>query len=81
MTANLLTLFIAMTLYFYLGSIHEEKGLVAEFGEPYVAYQKQVPRFLPRLRPCDPDDRPEYLTKQRRRRNEREQTTGPTSAL
>jgi protein-S-isoprenylcysteine O-methyltransferase Ste14 len=33
--------------YFYLGSFHEEKRLVREFGDAYRDYQRTVPRFLP----------------------------------
>jgi protein-S-isoprenylcysteine O-methyltransferase Ste14 len=54
MTVNLLVLFALFTLYFYLGSIHEERRLVAEFGAAYEAYQRQVPRLVPRLRRCYP---------------------------
>ena len=54
MTANLLVLFLLFTLYFWLGSIHEERRLVAEFGEAYREYQRHVPRLIPRLRRCYP---------------------------
>ncbi len=47
MTANLLTLFALMTIYFYVGSIHEEKLLVRELGLQYLEYRKKVPRILP----------------------------------
>jgi protein-S-isoprenylcysteine O-methyltransferase Ste14 len=47
MTLNTATLFACMTIYFYLGSIHEEKLLVIQFGEKYVSYKKKVPRILP----------------------------------
>lgn len=33
----------------------EEPQLEARFGEPYQRYCRHVPRFLPRLRPWDPD--------------------------
>jgi protein-S-isoprenylcysteine O-methyltransferase Ste14 len=32
---------------YYLGTIVEEKGLVARFGQKYIAYQKKVPRLNP----------------------------------
>jgi protein-S-isoprenylcysteine O-methyltransferase Ste14 len=35
----------------------EEPGLEARFGEPYRRYRQQVPRFIPRLRPWDPEDK------------------------
>lgn len=42
-----LTMFICLTLYFYIGSIYEEKKLIKIFGEKYVEYQKTVPRIFP----------------------------------
>jgi protein-S-isoprenylcysteine O-methyltransferase Ste14 len=36
--------------YLYLGSVLEERRLVAEFGDRYRLYQREVPRFLPRFR-------------------------------
>ncbi len=52
MTVNLLTAYLLFTLYFYVGSIHEERRLVAEFGQAYRAYQQQVPRLIPRPWRC-----------------------------
>jgi protein-S-isoprenylcysteine O-methyltransferase Ste14 len=54
MTANLLVLYALFTAYFYIGSIHEESRLVAEFGAAYEEYQRYVPRLIPRLRRCYP---------------------------
>lgn len=50
MTVNLLVTYAIFTAYFYLGSIHEERRLVREYGEGYVRYQRQAPRLIPRLR-------------------------------
>ncbi len=50
MTENLLTLYLLATVYFYLGSIHEERMLAEKFGDAYRDYQRQVPRIVPRLR-------------------------------
>lgn len=47
LTLNLLAFNLASTLYFYIGSIFEERKLVAEFGEAYRQHQRQVPRLLP----------------------------------
>ncbi len=49
MTANRLLLTALASLYFVLGSIHEEHRLIQEYGEAYRQYQRQVPRFVPRL--------------------------------
>ncbi len=42
-----LTLFICVVVYFYIGSIFEEKKLVQAFGEKYNEYTKSVPRIFP----------------------------------
>jgi len=47
MTVNLLAVYLVFTVYFYLGSVHEEKRLVAEFGATYEDYQRRVPRLIP----------------------------------
>lgn len=49
MTINRLALITSFTLYFYIGSIFEERKLVREFGAAYRQYQTQVPRLIPRL--------------------------------
>jgi protein-S-isoprenylcysteine O-methyltransferase Ste14 len=54
MTLNLLALYTLFTVYFYIGSVHEESRLVAEFGEAYKEYQRHVPRLIPRLHRCYP---------------------------
>lgn len=42
-----LTVFVTFVIYFYVGSIYEEKKLVKIFGEDYINYQKSVPRIFP----------------------------------
>lgn len=54
MTVNLSVLYVLFTLYFYVGSMHEETRLVVEFGEAYEEYQRHVPRLIPRWRRCYP---------------------------
>ena len=49
MTENLLVLYLIATVYFRLGSVHEERMLTEKFGNAYRDYQKQVPRIVPRL--------------------------------
>lgn len=41
------SLFFYSVIYFYIGSIFEERKLVEEFGEKYRKYQKTVPRLFP----------------------------------
>ena len=52
MTVSILTLYAWMTLYFVIGSVHEEQRLVDEFGQAYRDYQRQVPRLIPRPGQC-----------------------------
>jgi protein-S-isoprenylcysteine O-methyltransferase Ste14 len=47
MTTSLLTLYLGLSAYLVLGSVFEERRLVAAFGETYRDYQRQVPRILP----------------------------------
>jgi protein-S-isoprenylcysteine O-methyltransferase Ste14 len=47
MSVNLLTLFALMSLYFIIGSYHEEMLLVKQFGPAYEQYRKRVPRIFP----------------------------------
>jgi methanethiol S-methyltransferase len=39
--------FICMLIYFYIGSIYEEKNLEQRFGKVYANYKSQVPRLIP----------------------------------
>jgi protein-S-isoprenylcysteine O-methyltransferase Ste14 len=48
MTTNLLILYILTTVYIYIGSLHTETRLVAQFGDDYREYQKKVYRIIPR---------------------------------
>ncbi len=48
MTTTLLALYLAFSVYFYVGSVFEERRLVAAFGEAYADYQRSVPRLVPR---------------------------------
>ena len=40
-------MFICMVVYFYIGSIYEERKLEEKFGDEYRDYQKRVPRLFP----------------------------------
>jgi protein-S-isoprenylcysteine O-methyltransferase Ste14 len=47
MTENLLLVYLIITVYLFLGSLHWESRLLAQFGEAYVFYQNKVPRMIP----------------------------------
>lgn len=47
MTLNLLIIYLLATIYLYLGSLHWESRLAAQFGNEYREYQKQVHRIIP----------------------------------
>jgi protein-S-isoprenylcysteine O-methyltransferase Ste14 len=51
MTVGSLVFYTAVTLYFWLGSIYEERKLAAVFGNAYRAYQQRVPRLFPIKKP------------------------------
>jgi protein-S-isoprenylcysteine O-methyltransferase Ste14 len=50
MTVNLLVICLLTTIYFYLGSLHWETRLVAQFGDEYREYRNRVHRIIPGLR-------------------------------
>jgi len=47
MTTNILILYAIVTVYLYLGSLHWERRLIAQFGDEYRSYQSRVPRMIP----------------------------------
>lgn len=47
MTVNLLVIYLLASIYLYLGSLHWETRLVAQFGEEYRKYQQRVHRIIP----------------------------------
>ncbi|MFQ5407195.1 MAG: methyltransferase family protein [Anaerolineales bacterium] len=47
MTTNVLAFNLGVTLYFWLGSVFEERKLVRDFGDAYREHQRTVPRLLP----------------------------------
>ena len=49
MTVNLLVIYLLTTIYLFLGSLHWETKLVAQFGDEYREYQKKVHRIIPHL--------------------------------
>jgi protein-S-isoprenylcysteine O-methyltransferase Ste14 len=45
--------FIAINLFYF--PFFEEKALEKKFGDEYLRYKANVPRYIPRLTPWDPD--------------------------
>ena len=57
MTYDRLLFNLAWTCWIVVGSILEERDLVAEFGDAYVRYQQKVPMLLPYRAPYSlPED-------------------------
>ncbi|MBZ0252054.1 MAG: isoprenylcysteine carboxylmethyltransferase family protein, partial [Candidatus Methylomirabilis sp.] len=48
LTAGRLLFNLCVTAYFAIGAVHEERRLLAEFGDAYARYREKVPMFLPR---------------------------------
>jgi protein-S-isoprenylcysteine O-methyltransferase Ste14 len=40
-------MFISFVVYFYIGSVYEERKLIKIFGNDYLEYQKMVSRIFP----------------------------------
>lgn len=47
MSLSSLALTLWATIYFYVGSIYEERRLLLEFGDAYLEYQTRIPRIIP----------------------------------
>ena len=47
MTANLAYLILMIGIYFGIGTVYEERNLKKRFGNEYLKYQKEVPKFIP----------------------------------
>ena len=47
MTITYFIIVVIFVVYFYIGSVFEEKRLIEKFGEAYIGYQKSVPRIIP----------------------------------
>ena len=47
MTTKLLITYLLVSVYLYLGSLHWETRLLAQFGKEYMDYQIKVPRMIP----------------------------------
>jgi protein-S-isoprenylcysteine O-methyltransferase Ste14 len=49
MTVNRSALLALVAIYVILGSLHEERRLLAAYGEAYERYRRSVPFLVPRL--------------------------------
>lgn len=47
MTVNALLFNLAITAYFWIGSVFEEQKLIVQFGDVYRDHMRRVPRFIP----------------------------------
>ncbi|MGB9927622.1 MAG: NnrU family protein [Methanosarcina sp.] len=50
MTVNLFIIDFFATIYLFLGSLHWESRLVAQFGDEYLEYRKKVHKIIPGLK-------------------------------
>ncbi len=50
MSLNQALLAAGFSIYIVLGTMHEERGLIREFGDQYRAYINSTPRFFPGLK-------------------------------
>lgn len=49
MTANMLALYLSLTLYIVIGAHFEEQKLLREYGQAYESYKTSSPMFVPGL--------------------------------
>ena len=49
MSVNMLTVYIALSIYLFVGANFEERRLLSEFGAQYEAYRQRTPMIIPRL--------------------------------
>ena len=49
MTVNLLIVYIALTIYIFVGAYFEERKLLREFGQTYADYKSRTPMVIPGL--------------------------------
>ena len=50
MTVGHLLFAMSMTLYIVIGLWFEERSLVRELGQDYIAYQRKVPMLIPGMK-------------------------------
>ena len=54
MSVNLLTLFVMLSIYLFVGASFEERRLRSEFGKQYEDYRQSTPMIIPGLRKARP---------------------------
>ena len=54
MSVNLLTVFILLSIYLFVGAGFEERRLLSEFGTKYEEYRRRTPMIVPRLQKARP---------------------------
>jgi protein-S-isoprenylcysteine O-methyltransferase Ste14 len=50
MTVNSFIVYVALTVYIFVGAFFEERKLLREFGQEYVDYRSVTPMIVPGLR-------------------------------
>ena len=49
MSANMMVLYISLTVYIIIGAHFEERKLLREFGEDYAKYKENTPMLVPKI--------------------------------
>lgn len=49
MSAKLGLITLLVILYCWIGTVYEERNLIAEYGREYKEYRQKVPRFIPKI--------------------------------
>lgn len=58
MTSNLIIIYTLTSIYLFLGSLHWESRLLAQFGDEYRTYKAHVPRWVPWKGRCYAEEDP-----------------------
>lgn len=53
-SVNVLTLFVLLSIYLFVGASFEERRLLSEFGTQYEEYRQRTPMIIPGLRKARP---------------------------
>lgn len=58
MTVNMLTAYVLLTLYLFVGAMFEERRLIREYGAEYTYYRATTPMIIPRFKRGRPAGKP-----------------------